>query len=280
MTGGNSNWVPGEVRVVVTVGTDHHPFDRMVHWVNGWLNARPEQIPNFFIQSGTTTVAPACSAAPSVDVPQLGQLLDRASVIVCHGGPASIAAAWTREILPIVVPRRPDLGEHVDDHQVIFSRKVAELGRIRLAQTRAEFNAVLAEAVRDPSRLRGALPVSDTSAAVARFAELIDGLLSQPRRRPRRDHRARRTPAHWPVPAPALSPEQLVPAPAVTPENTTSASAASEWSRERPRDSEIAIGVGADGDGQPPGSSRTPRSDDGSPTGSYRPLSTADEEQG
>ena len=34
-----------------------------------------------------------------------------------------------------MVPRLPQLGEHIDDHQVHFSLKLAELGRIRLAQT-------------------------------------------------------------------------------------------------------------------------------------------------
>jgi UDP-N-acetylglucosamine transferase subunit ALG13 len=207
VTAGNGQRRPAaRVQVVVTVGTDHHPFDRLVHWVNDWLGANPDRTPGFFVQSGTSTVVPVCAASPSVEVQRLDQLLDSADVIVCHGGPASIAAAWSRELLPIVVPRRADLGEHVDDHQVAFSRKVAELGRIRLAQTRAEFDGVMAEAVRDPSSLRGVVPAGDTDAAVARFGELIEELLSQPRRRlrPRRQ-----------------IPRGLVPAPTATQENTS-----------------------------------------------------------
>ncbi len=207
MTAGDGQPGPAAgVQVVVTVGTDHHPFDRLVHWVNDWLGVHPDQAPGFFLQSGTAAVHPACAASRSVEVQQLDQLLDSADVIVCHGGPASIAAAWARDRLPIVVPRRPDLGEHVDDHQVIFSRKVAQLGRIRLAQTRAEFEVVMAEAIRDPSSLRGAVPAGDAGPAVARFSELIEELLSQPRRRlrPRRQ-----------------IPRGLVPAPTATQENTS-----------------------------------------------------------
>jgi UDP-N-acetylglucosamine transferase subunit ALG13 len=207
VTAGNGQQRPSaRVQVVVTVGTDHHPFDRLVHWVNDWLRAHPEHTPGFFVQSGTSTAVPACAASPSVEVQRLDQLLDGADVIVCHGGPASIAAAWTRDLLPIVVPRRPDLGEHVDDHQVVFSRKVAQLGHIRLAQTRTEFDDVMAEAIRDPSSLRGAVPAGETEATVARFGELIDELVSQPRRRlrPRRQ-----------------IPRGLVPAPTATQENTS-----------------------------------------------------------
>ena len=50
--------------------------------------------------------------------------------------------------------RRPDLGEHVDDHQVAFSRKVAQLGHIRLARTRAEFDSVLSQTGKSLDELR------------------------------------------------------------------------------------------------------------------------------
>jgi UDP-N-acetylglucosamine transferase subunit ALG13 len=257
--------VAAEVQVLVTVGTDHHPFDRLIHWVNDWLGTHPQHIPGFFLQSGSTAVAPVCAGARSVDVQRLDQLLDGADVIVCHGGPASIAAAWARDLLPIVVPRRPELGEHVDDHQVIFSRKVAELGRIRLVQTQAEFGHVLTEVIRDPSRLRRTVPVGDVSAAVGRFAELVDRLVGQPRHRPR---------SRRPLP------RGLVPAPTVTPENSTSAAAGSERSRENPRDLEAGIGIRTDPGDQLRRLGGTPSSVDGSPATRSRPLSTADEEQG
>ena len=44
----------------MTVGTDHHPFDRLIGWTNDWLRAHPEQVPRFFVQSGTASVVPAC----------------------------------------------------------------------------------------------------------------------------------------------------------------------------------------------------------------------------
>lgn len=174
------------LRVVVTVGTDHHPFDRLVRWINDWLIAHPEQVPAFFVQSGFTSVVPACYGSRSVEAQRLDAMLDRADVIVCHGGPASIAAAWTRGLLPIVVPRLPQLGEHVDDHQVDFSVKLAELGRIWLAQTSAEFSSAMATATHDPACLRGGVPAADVGSAITRFGELIEELVGRPRRRPRR----------------------------------------------------------------------------------------------
>jgi UDP-N-acetylglucosamine transferase subunit ALG13 len=205
---------PAGTRVAVTVGTDHHPFNRLIYWVNDWLETRPEQIPEFFVQSGAASVIPACPASRSLDVSQLAAVLDQADVIVCHGGPASIAAAWAREMLPIVVPRLPQLGEHVDDHQVTFCLKLAELGRISLAQTPEEFASSLAAAIADRTRSRAGVPAADVAATVARFGELVEQLLSEPRRRLPPWHRSRRIPhrqVSGPFAAAVTVPQELIP---------------------------------------------------------------------
>jgi UDP-N-acetylglucosamine transferase subunit ALG13 len=182
---------PTGCRVVVTVGTDHHPFDRLVQWINAWLVAHPEQVPGFFVQSGSTSVVPACRGSRWLEVKRLEAMLDGADVIVCHGGPESVATAWARDLLPIVVPRLSQLGEHVDDHQLDFSLKMAELGRIRLAQTSAEFVSILAAATVDPSQLHAAAPAADIDATVSRFGELVEELVNRPPRRPPLWHRSR-----------------------------------------------------------------------------------------
>jgi len=179
-------------RVVAIVGTDHHPFDRLVGWVGDWLDLHPEQAAGFFVQAGTTSVRPPCSWSPFLDTDQLNDLLDAADVMVCHGGPASIAEAWSRGQVPIVVPRLWRLGEHVDDHQVDFCVKVAELGRVRLAPTQAAFVALLEEATCDVGAFRASVLESDVDDVVARFGTLVDELVSRPRRRRPRARSARR----------------------------------------------------------------------------------------
>jgi UDP-N-acetylglucosamine transferase subunit ALG13 len=171
------------LRVVVVVGTDHHRFDRLIGWVNDWLGRHPEQAAGCFVQSGTASVKPACPWSPFLDIDQLDALLDEADVMVCHGGPASIANAWSRGQVPIVVPRLRRLGEHVDDHQLDFCGKVAELGRVRLAQTPAAFAGLLEEAARDIRGFRTSGPEPAVDEVLARFAALVDELVSRPRRR-------------------------------------------------------------------------------------------------
>lgn len=173
---------PVDLRIMVTVGTDHHPFDRLISWVNDWLRGHPELLNSIFVQSGTASVVPNCHGSQFLEINELTDLLDSADVIVCHGGPGSIAEAWERGQLPIVVPRLPELGEIVDDHQVDFCRRVAKVGRIKLAETAAEFAGLLDEAACDHTSFHAALPQADVNAAVARFEELVDSLVGQSRR--------------------------------------------------------------------------------------------------
>ena len=81
--------------------------------------------------------------------------------------------------LPVVVPRRRDLGEHVDDHQVRFTRWIASRHQIVLAENEAALHRLLDLAMAEPDRFRldGRDPTVD--AAVRRFGYLVDGLLGQ-----------------------------------------------------------------------------------------------------
>jgi hypothetical protein len=49
--------------LLVTVGTDHHPFDRLVRWVDGWLASSPRRH-----DSGLTCLMQTGTAAPPADV--------------------------------------------------------------------------------------------------------------------------------------------------------------------------------------------------------------------
>lgn len=59
---------------------------------------------------------------------------NEARVIVTHGGPASITLALSVGRTPIVVPRDPTRREHVDDHQIRFTRWIAERRSIVLLE--------------------------------------------------------------------------------------------------------------------------------------------------
>ena len=56
----------------------------------------------------------------------LNEYMDQARIVITHGGPSSIMMALQRGKIPIVVPRQKQYEEHVNDHQVEFSRFIEE----------------------------------------------------------------------------------------------------------------------------------------------------------
>jgi UDP-N-acetylglucosamine transferase subunit ALG13 len=169
--------------VLVTVGTDHHPFARLMGWIERWESTgRPVR---WIVQHGFTAAPAGAGVRAEQLMPheELQAALREASVVVCQGGPGSIMDARGVGRVPIVVPRRPDLGEHVDAHQVRFSRRLDEAGLIRLAEEEDAFRRLVGEALDRPERFAAEPDVSDLPTTVRRFGTLVDELMTRPSRR-------------------------------------------------------------------------------------------------
>ncbi len=169
--------------VLVTVGTDHHPFARPMGWIERWSDTgNPVR---WLVQHGHTPEpsAPGVRAATLMPHEELQAALREAAVVVCQGGPGSIMDARGVGKVPIVVPRRADLGEHVDDHQVRFSRRLDEAGLVRLAETEDAFRSLITAALRRPERFVAEQQVSDLPGTVRRFGSLVEELMTRPTRR-------------------------------------------------------------------------------------------------
>jgi UDP-N-acetylglucosamine transferase subunit ALG13 len=153
--------------VFVTVGSDHHRFDRLVGWMDRWAAERDVDC---VIQYGTAAPPASSHAVAYLDKPLLELLLDTADIAVAQGGPMSIVEARRHGRLPIVVPREPHLREVVDGHQVVFCRKLAQQGLIQCAEDEATLRRYLDAALDDP----GAMLVEEDLAAAERAAAAVD----------------------------------------------------------------------------------------------------------
>ena len=162
--------------VFLTVGTDHHPFDRLVRWVDTWAAGREVRV---VAQFGTAAAPHNADGASMLRSDELGRLMGRAAAVVCHGGPGTIAAARDAGTIPIVVPRRPDLGEHVDDHQLRFVARLADAGAVHAPATEAELRELLDRALEDPTAFTrdDDDDAAAAEASVRRFGGLVDDLL-------------------------------------------------------------------------------------------------------
>ena len=169
--------------VFATVGTDHHPFDRFVAWIDSWAAAGGRCV----VQTGTSAVPSRVPHAAYVDYGVMTDLMRSAAAVACHGGAATMLEVRRAGRKPIVVARRPDLGEHVDDHQVQFTAHLAARGEIALAHDEAGLHRLLDQAIADPEAFGLAHVEEDVAIVVDRFAGLVhrlmDGRLTDGRRR-------------------------------------------------------------------------------------------------
>jgi UDP-N-acetylglucosamine transferase subunit ALG13 len=176
--------------VVALAGTDHHPFDRMVTWVDE-AATRHRKV-RFVVQHGTATRPPVVAEGHEfLTHDRLAALLAEATVVVCHGGPGTIMDAREAGHVPLCMPRDPRLGEHVDGHQQRFAALVGDAGVVRAVSTPEAFHRELDRA------LLGAPPASVVTMATrardtarAQLAAELDGLIVQ---RPHRFGRRNRT---------------------------------------------------------------------------------------
>lgn len=165
----------GVYTVVVSVGTDHHPFDRLVQWIDEWAALHPDV--SIFMQRGTSTTPRRVASAEIVAHGDLLRLFAAADVVVSHGGPSTVMDARSSGRLPIVVPRDPSRGEHVDGHQMRFADHLDSHGLARLASSEFELRELLDAALDDPSSHHIDRADAASPSGVARFGAVVDELL-------------------------------------------------------------------------------------------------------
>lgn len=112
--------------IFVTVGTHEQPFNRLVEYMD---RAKRDGLieEDVIIQTGYSTYEPgSCEWKSIYPYEEMVRLVKQARIMISHGGPSSFVMALQEGKVPIVVPRRHDFGEHVNDHQVAFSHAVSE----------------------------------------------------------------------------------------------------------------------------------------------------------
>jgi UDP-N-acetylglucosamine transferase subunit ALG13 len=115
-------------RVVVSLGTSaRYGFRRLVERLATVVPPDTEVL----WQTGCTDVdGLGIDARPSVGGDELAAAIDGADAVVAHAGAGIALSAFEAGKAPVLVPRRAELGEHVDDHQwqiagVLAARRLA-----------------------------------------------------------------------------------------------------------------------------------------------------------
>lgn len=112
--------------IFVTVGTHEQPFDRLLKCIDKMIEdgqIKEEVI----VQKGYTDYEMKnCKSSKLIPYEEIQSNIEKARIVVTHGGPASFLDPLRYGKIPVVVPRKKDFNEHVNNHQLEFSREVAK----------------------------------------------------------------------------------------------------------------------------------------------------------
>ena len=60
----------------------------------------------------------------------MDEYVKKSDIVITHGGPGSIFHPLRYGKIPIVVPRNPEFNEHVDNHQILFTKRLENSQKI------------------------------------------------------------------------------------------------------------------------------------------------------
>ncbi|GGI79642.1 hypothetical protein GCM10007973_15260 [Polymorphobacter multimanifer] len=157
----------------VSVGNCTQPFPRLLDAIAALAPTLPQPL---VVQhgAGSFTLANAsASASAFLPMADFEARVANAELLVLHAGAGSVIHAVRAGRMPVVMPRRAALGEHVDDHQLEFARALDAAGRVAMAETPADLPAAIARSV---ARLHGD---GGSDPATSRMLGLVEATLAR-----------------------------------------------------------------------------------------------------
>lgn len=121
--------------IFITVGAQM-PFDRMISIVDQWAGKCEEEC---FAQIGQAAYTPKhFEYAEGLSQSEYDQRIKSARLIVAHAGMGSILTAMRYGKPVLIFPRRGDLKETRNDHQVATVRHFRDVAGVYVAETEEE----------------------------------------------------------------------------------------------------------------------------------------------
>lgn len=116
--------------IFITLGSQKFQFNRILIAVDDFVNAGliDEEI---FAQIGYSDYRPRnFQYKEFLDRKEFSEIMNRADIVITHGGTGAIVGALKKNKKVIAVPRRAKYREHVDDHQLQLVKEFQNLNLI------------------------------------------------------------------------------------------------------------------------------------------------------
>lgn len=156
--------------ILVTLGTQDKNFVRLLEKIdqlinNGLIKDR------VIVQAGFTKYnSENMEIFDLIPQDEFNDLMDKADIIITHGGVGNIISALEKNKKVIAVPRLAKYGEHINDHQTQIIAKFNALGYIIGLQDVDELD----DAVKQIKKFKPKKFVHDNSKMLNLVSELID----------------------------------------------------------------------------------------------------------
>ena len=161
--------------IFVTVGTHEQPFNRLVKYMDKWSADHDEEV---VIQTGFSTYEPKKAKWSKLyPYTTMVEMVDKARIVITHGGPSSFIMPLQIGKIPIVVPRKKEFDEHVNDHQVDFCNQVAKRqGNIIVVEDVCKLVDTLERYDEIVGSMKSGL-TSNNERFCKEFSKIVDGLV-------------------------------------------------------------------------------------------------------
>ncbi len=168
--------------ILVLTGQERFAFDRLLAMVDEGVGRGIIPSP-VFAQTGCSRYEPKhLRASAYFASDRLASLIREAEGVITHAGVGSILMTLHAGKVPIIVPRRRDLREHVDDHQVELAGRLQETGRARVVGDATELYAFFQGGAWRGRDRKGSTGPAPGQALMEGLGSIIDGLAARSRR--------------------------------------------------------------------------------------------------
>lgn len=157
--------------IFITVGTHEQQFNRLIEYMDRWAASHDEDV---VIQTGYSTYEPKhCEWSKLYPYSKMVEWVDKARIVITHGGPSSFIMPLQIGKTPIVVPRKHEFDEHVNNHQVKFCKEVeSRMGTIVVVEDVEELGSVI-DGYEDLKR------EGKSTSNNAKFCENLEGIVDE-----------------------------------------------------------------------------------------------------
>lgn len=116
--------------IFVTVGASEEPFDRLIKKIDE-LKYNGQISETIFLQIGNCKNKPRyCQYRKRLDYKSWVDMIKKARIVISHGGPGCVMHVIFSGKVPIVVPRKRTFVEAPDDHQIEYTQRMEQEGKI------------------------------------------------------------------------------------------------------------------------------------------------------